>query len=279
MVLLAQGFTSTPANAILMLLSLPFYTIKYYNLTSRCILVYMEIRVTMRIVICEDNNEEQECLASAIKKWSDVRKINVDLLRYGNAEDFQFVWPDMVVDIIFLDIELKRMTGIQLAEKIRKIDKNVLIVFVTGFTQHILKGYDVDALNYLIKPLSSDKLNSVLDKAYGIWCAREKDAIIVKNDDGLIKLFYGNLYYIKMNSHTAELHTESETFKIRKTTKELREILPSYFVRCSRSYMVNLIKVDCIYENSLLLSTGEKLPISRNNAKYVRDVFVRLFKE
>lgn len=233
----------------------------------------------MLIVICEDNNSESEYLLTAIKAWAGIRQIKVDLLRYRSAEEFLFVWPDMAVDIIFLDIVMKKMSGVNLAEKIREFDKNVLIVFVTGFTQYMLNGYDVSALHYLIKPLSSEKLNLVLDKAYQIWYSHEKDAIIVKNDYGKVKLFLGNIYYIKKNSHIAEMHTENKIFKIRKSTKELMELIPAHFIRCHRSYIVNLLKVDCVYENALLLSNGEKLPISRNNTKCVKDAFIRLFKE
>lgn len=235
----------------------------------------------MRIVICEDNSVEQENLANNIKDWSDIKKIDVDLLCFNNAEEFLFAWPDIVVDIIFLDIKMKGISGIKLADKIKKISKNILIIFITNFPQYSLKGYDVDALHFLVKPVSSVKLNSVLDKAYGIWSSHEKDAIVVtpQNDCGQIKLFCGDIYFIKMNSHKAELHTENQIFEIRKTVEELIKLLPPHFVRCHRSHIVNLLKAECVYKNYILLSTGEKLPVSRNQSKYVKDTFVRLFKE
>lgn len=233
----------------------------------------------MRIVICEDNNEERKILENYIKIWADERKIIVDLLYYHNAEEFLFAWPDIVVDLIFLDIKMKNISGIKLAEKIRENDKNIIIIFTTNFSQYVLKGYDVDALHFLIKPLSLSKIISVLNKAYNIWYSCEKEIIIVTNNFGQVKLFCGSIYFVKMYSHIAELHTETEIFKIRKTSEELIKKLPSHFVRCHRSYIVNLLKVDCVYKNSVLLSTGEELPISRNNSKYVKDTFVRLFKE
>ncbi len=232
----------------------------------------------MRVVICEDNNDEQKCLVSAINEWADTKQIKVNLLCYNCAEEFLFVWPDIVADILFLDIKMKEMSGIKLAEKIRENDKNILIVFTSNFQQYSLKGYEVDALHFLVKPLSSVKLTAVLDKAYDIWYSREKDVVLVTNEFGQFKLFCRNIYYIKMDSHIAELHTENEIYEVRKTTEGLMKLLPSYFIRCHRSYIVNLLKVDCVYNNSLLLSTGEKLPISRKNAKDVNDTFVGLFR-
>lgn len=233
----------------------------------------------MRIVICEDNLNEREGLASVIKGWADVRKIDVDILCYSNSEEFWFAWPDIAVDAIFLDIKMKDVSGLELAEKIRKYDKDMLIVFTTNFREYSLQGYNVDALNYLVKPILSSKLISVLDKAYDIFCSRIKDVILVTNDLAQIKLFCGNIYFIKMNSHTAELHTDTEIFLIRKTVKELIQLLPSYFVRCHRSYIVNLYKVDIVYKSFVVLSTKDKLPISRNKSKYVNDAFVRLIGE
>ncbi len=233
----------------------------------------------MRFVICDDNIDDLEHSASIIRKWADSRSIIANILCFNNAEEFLFSWPDMIVDIIFLDIMMKKMSGIKLAEKIRKIDNNVIIIFVTNFLQYSLKGYDVNAFHYLVKPLSSDKLNPVLDKAYGIWCSHEKDSLIIKTDSGQLKISCGNICYIKVQLHTAELHTETETYEIRRTIKELIDLLPSYFIRCYRSYIVNILKIDCVFDNSLILSTGDKLPISRNNAKRVKDAFMRLNKE
>lgn len=233
----------------------------------------------MKVVICEDNTIEQKQLAKCIKMWAVESEVYIDIQCYGSAEEFLFAWPDTIVDIVFIDIKMKEMTGMKLAEKIRQVDKNMLIVFITSYPQYSTKGYDVDALHYLVKPISAAKLFSVLDKAYNIWVSCEKDIIIVTSDSGQVKLHCSDIYYIKMISHTAELHTKQQIFKIRITAEEMAKLLPSNFVRSHRSYIVNLLKADCVYKDSILLSTGEKLPISRNNFKYVNDTFVNLFKE
>lgn len=232
----------------------------------------------MKIVICEDNKPEQKQLEKSIKNWADASEVNIDILCYCSAEEFLFAWPDTIVDVIFIDIKMKEMTGLKLAEKIREVDKNLLIVFITNHLQYSTKGYDVNALHFLVKPVSTDKLFSVLDKAYNIWSSSEKDIIIVTNDSVQVKLHCGDIYYVKMNSHTAELHMKKQIFEIRTTAEEMTKLLPYYFVRSHRSYIVNLFKADCVYKDIILLSTGEKLPISRKNSKYVNDAFVRLFK-
>ena len=100
----------------------------------------------MRIAICEDNPKEQERLKAAIQDWAQARNAQADVLCYASAEAFLMAWPEVSFDLAFLDIQMKDMDGIQLAETIRRSDKNMLLVFVTSFTQYVLKGYDVAAL-------------------------------------------------------------------------------------------------------------------------------------
>jgi len=230
----------------------------------------------MRIAICEDNTNETERLANAVRDWANARQINADIFRYGSAEEFQFAWPDNSFDLLFLDIQMKKITGIELAEYIRLTDKNMLIVFVTSFQQYSLKGYDVNALHFLVKPLSAAKLIPILDKAHQIWYSQTKDTVLVTDGSGQLKLPFGSIFYIAMISHTAEIHTGERTFELRKTAAELDALLPPYFLRCHRSYIVNLLKADCVYKDSLRLSNGTALPISRNNSKLVNDAFMRL---
>lgn len=233
----------------------------------------------MRVAICEDNAEDQTRLSDAITDWARARKVQVDILCYHNAEEFIFAWPDMLFDLTFIDIQMKHMTGIQLAKYIRNTDKNMLLVFITSYSQYVLSGYDVDALHYLIKPLSLTKLIPIMDKAYMIWRSCNKDAILVSNGTGQFKLLFGNIFYISMLSHTAQIHTDNAVFEIRKTAAELEKQLPSYFKRCHRSYIINLFKIECIYKDSVMLLLGTRLPVSRSNTKQINDAFVRLYTE
>lgn len=232
--------------------------------------------ITIRFAICEDNLNMQKRLSDAIEDWASSREVPIDILCYLSAEAFMMAWPGISFDIAFLDIQMNIMTGIELAELIRKIDKNMMIVFVTSHSQYVLHGYDVNALHYLIKPLSVTKLLPILDKALTIWRSRQNAALLVPCESGKMKLLFNDIYSITMFSHTANVQTENNTYELRKTASELSDLLPEYFIRCHRSYIVNLFKVDCVYRSSLLLSNGESLPISRNKSKTVNDAFIKL---
>jgi len=230
----------------------------------------------LRIAICEDDVDLQKRLETAIDDWAETHRVSIDILCYPSAEAFLMAWPDMPFDLAFLDIQMKEMSGIELAGYIRESDSNMLIVFVTSFSQYVLKGYDVNALHYLIKPVSPAKLLPILDKALVIWKSRQDAFFIVSADEGQLKLPYADISHISITSHTASVHAGGKAYELRRTMNELTEALPSYFVRVHRSYIVNLFKVDCVYKDYLLLSSNERLPISRNNSKDVKDAFMRL---
>jgi len=218
----------------------------------------------------------QKRIYEFIEDWSKTRKVNVDICCYESAEAFLMAWPELQFDLAFLDIQMKAMSGIELANCIRKDDANIQIVFVTSFKQYVLKGYDVNALHYLIKPVSPSKLMPVLDKAHVIWRAHQDSFMLVPDGEGQQKLALGDITHIAISSHTARIHTDERAFDVRKTMSELTAALPSYFVRVHRSYIVNLFKVDCMYKDSLILSSGEKLPISRKSSKAANDAFLHL---
>jgi DNA-binding LytR/AlgR family response regulator len=230
----------------------------------------------VRIAICEDDLNMRARLKESIESWAGSRGISADILCYTSAEAFMMAWPEASFDLAFLDIQMKRMSGIELAEYIRKTDGNMLIVFVTSFAQYALKGYDVNALHYLIKPLSLAKLLPILDKALTIWRSRKDAFVLVSGGSGQSRVPFGSIFYISVSLHNASVHTEGRTFEMRKTMKEFVELLPDYFIRIHRSHIVNLFKVECVYKNSLILWGGTELPISQSNSKSVSDAFARL---
>jgi DNA-binding LytR/AlgR family response regulator len=143
----------------------------------------------------------------------------------------------------------------------------------------VLRGYDVNALHFLIKPASPAKLLPILDKALAIWRARRSTVLVLSDRGGHLKLPVGEILYITMQSHIAIIHMDGAVIETRQTMSELLESLPENFVQTHRSYIVNLYKVDCVYKESLILSNAVKLPVSRKNTKDVNDAFLRLHME
>jgi two-component SAPR family response regulator len=164
----------------------------------------------VRIAICDDDTNMQQRLTDVIEDWAAARKVETAIFRYPSAEAFIAAWPeDVLFDLVFLDIQMKSMSGIELAHYIRKTDKNMMIVFVTSFSQYSLKGYDVNALHYLIKPLSPAKLLPIMDKAYTIWNSRREAMVVVSNENAQMKLLLLLRYPPRNAKHKIEAREKS----------------------------------------------------------------------
>ena len=120
----------------------------------------MELNVT----ICEDNAEQTELLISFVCEWAKFSKIKVSIASYDSAESFLFAYEsDKQVDVLLLDIQMKELDGVTPAKQLRREGSQMQIVFITGLPDFIADGYDVSALHYLIKPVCTEKLFTVLD--------------------------------------------------------------------------------------------------------------------
>jgi DNA-binding LytR/AlgR family response regulator len=162
----------------------------------------------MHIAICEDEKEQASRIKALVAAWASENEIPVETRVFHSAEAFLFAWPEAAFDISILDIQMEGMSGLQLAEHIRKTDSAMSIVFLTGIAQFVLRGYDVGALHYLIKPANPAKLCAVLDKAHALWKARERDAIAVSCGGTEHSISLLSISYFSMASHYAEVHAD-----------------------------------------------------------------------
>ena len=234
----------------------------------------------MNIAICEDEAVQAELLNIQIKNWASENNINISIDNFENAESFLFKWWDYdKYDIIFLDIKLGKMSGIELSNIIREKSKIVDIVFTTGHFKYALHGYKVGALQYLMKPINKLDLHFCLDKSLE-RINNEIDKIVIETTKKNIKIDYNEIYYCIMFSPYLDIHTKSDKISLRKKISEIEEVLPSkYFVRCHRSYIVNVKHIKSITKNNVLLENGVSVPISRGKYKAINDAFIDYITE
>ena len=236
----------------------------------------------MKIAICEDQAVQVNLLNNKIKKWANDYDIEVTINNFTTAESFLFEWEDYdKYDIIFLDIKLGKISGVELSNIIREKNKNVDIVFVTGFFKYALHGYKVGALQYLMKPIKISDLYFCLNKTQErISNKNDKYMMILETPKKYIKLNCNEIHYCIMISPYIDIHTSSEKITVRKKISELEREIPSkYFIRCHRSYIVNLKYVKSITKDSVVLESGIRIPISRGRYKDINDTFINYICE
>ncbi|WP_373598998.1 LytR/AlgR family response regulator transcription factor [Paraclostridium bifermentans] len=175
----------------------------------------------MKVAICEDQSEQIDLLNNKIKKWAKDKDINISIDDFTSAESFLFQWLDYdKYDVVFLDINMSKMSGIELSNIIREKNKTIDIVFVTGFFKYALHGYRVGALQYLMKPINTLDLYSCLDKVlYRTNGKDETSKLIVETTKKVIKLDYNEIYYCIMFSPYIDVHTKSEKNSTKKENK------------------------------------------------------------
>ena len=170
-------------------------------------------------------------------------------------------------DIILMDVEMKFMDGMSAAEEIRKVDTEVVIIFITNMAQYAIRGYAVDALDYVLKPVSYFAFSQRLNRAIGRMKKRETKMIMVSMKGGTVRINIANIYYIESQGHTLILHTILGDYETTGTMKEMEEKLADMnFCRGNKGYLINLAHVDGITDGCAMVK-GEQLVLSRARKK------------
>ena len=233
----------------------------------------------MRIAICDDEILQLELLKHYVEKWADEEGINPSIELFKSAESFHFEWlEDSSYDIILLDIQMAELSDIELAKLIREKDKHIQIIFVTAIPDYIGEGYDVDAINYLIKPISEEKLRECLNKAINKKEIQPK-SILIEIDGGVHRIYEDSIMYLEIKGHELFIYQKEKTIVTRRPLNEMEELLSEdEFIRPHRSYMVALKYIKRINKKDIILKNGTTIPISRGNYKEVQRRFFDYFK-
>jgi len=249
------------------------------NVISR-LQVYNERKkwwVDMRIAVCDDETKQIQGNVDLIKKWAARNQVDVNIDMFSSAEEFLFRWSEgQPYDLAIFDIKMRQMTGIELAKTIRKTDNDLQIVFITGVTEHVFEGYDVSALNYLIKPYKPVVFFSTLDKAYDLYKQKEAGALMVSQEGRLIRVPYNEILYMEIRGHYFDIYTRTMgNFRMKKQMDDMLKLLdPQLFIRCHRSFIVNISHVSGLAPQEIKLKTGHVIPFTQANVQPVTQLFL-----
>lgn len=168
-------------------------------------------------------------------------------------------------DIILLDIEMGEKNGMDVAREIRKTDQDVVIVFITNMAQYAINGYEVGALDYVLKPINYYTFSVRLERAVSRVKRHQSDEILLNLPDGIRRVKVDRVHYVEVQNRMLHYHTEDGVFIVRGTLQGAEELLrESHFMRCNHWYLVNLQYVSEIRKNIVIVA-GDELEISRRN--------------
>jgi len=235
----------------------------------------------MRIAICDDDRNQIDITLGNIEKWKKERNNNLEVFSFESAEEFLFEWSQGVYfDLLFLDIKMKNMSGIDLAKIIRQKNDHMLIIFVTGFFDFVLNGYELQAFHYLVKPVKSSSYFHCLDRASEIIIRKQKETFIFLTQKQITRLRYDEIIFFEIRSHYVELHSTLGVFTFKSKLDDVeQELQDERFFRCHRSYIVNLYYASAIKKSEMVLDDGTLIPISSNRLNNTNDAFFNYYSK
>ena len=226
-----------------------------------------------RIAICDDEQNQIEYITSIVASWSAHEGHGCEIRTFASAEAFLFEYEeDKAYDILLLDVEMKNMNGIELAKRIRKDNNRAEIIFITSHFEFVGEGYEVDALHYLIKPISAEKLTQVLTKAAEKILV-EPPSVVISCEGETVKLYESDILYVESFLHYIVIHTKDKEYKIKENISVFENKVSDDFYRIHRSYLVSLKYITRISRTSVNIGSTE-LPLSRGKYDDINRAFI-----
>ena len=233
----------------------------------------------MEIAVVDDLVSDAETLNRTLEVWFAENRLDADITIYMDGETLLQAFVPGRFDVIFLDILLGdgKTNGIDVARQIRAVDEEQLIVFTTTEQSFALEGFAVQALDYLVKPFTPQRGDSVMRR---VRKARQPEAYMeIQEGRDVRRIPLGAILYVATVKRAVEIYTEQGVFKTYMTFSEAAaQLEDSRFACCSRGVLVNLDQVKRMEEQDFLLYTGERLPISRAKRAGMKEAYTsRLF--
>ncbi|QUH24716.1 LytR/AlgR family response regulator transcription factor [Serpentinicella alkaliphila] len=236
----------------------------------------------LTIAICDDDHVQVDLIYKYILK-SPIKRYDKEIIKTYEGEKLLEIIRCKKIDIIFLDIEMKGMNGIEVAREIRKINDEIVIIFLTGYKGYALDAFSVKSLDYVIKPIYEDEFNITLDKALrrvdeSRAYKGKNDYFVVRNKDEIIRLKYDEIFFFEKQQRKIKIYSHKGNFMFNGTIRDLEcQLEDVCFLQCHQGYLVNMNKLFLFRKDEIFFRDIEKtVPVSR---RYKKSVVMQLEKQ
>lgn len=225
------------------------------------------------IIIVEDNKQDSDKLSEYIHQFFNNINEDISIKTFVDGLDMLDHYMGNE-DIIFLDMDLPHINGLELAKRIRKVDSLVTIIFVSNLVKFALKGYEVDALDYIIKPFKYNNIEHRLQRALKVKNYDNESIILKLNSSTNVVCDINTIYYIEKEGNYLIFHTSKEDYKVRGNINEYEKILPKWLFSFSiKGILINLSYVEKTTQDSVIVN-NVNLPLARQRKKeFIEDLF------
>lgn len=220
----------------------------------------------LSIAICDDNQENRLSLRWLLESILENRKMEHTIYEFSSGETL-LPWIEKhhnEIDLLFLDIEMDKLNGMETARKLRADNDTLQIVFVTGFSDYVFDGYGVDALGYLLKPAKREQLEDILSRTLARRCKDAERTYSCHNGDTWYRIPYKEILYFESDRRKVNCITSNRRYEFYGKLNEVtQELSGSDFVRIHQRYLVRADAIQQIYGNEVQVG-AHTLPISRS---------------
>ena len=232
----------------------------------------------LSIAVCDDEVIECCNMAKRIKEIMEEMKMPCIIRQFQSGGELLQTLESF--DVVFLDIIMRELDGMKTAQIFRERASDKILIFVSSSREYVFEAYDVEAFQYLLKPVDDRKLKSVLQKAVLKTESRLQEFIIVSRERQKKKLFLDDIYYFEIKGRMVDAHGPEGIFTYYEQMGKLENKLQDKgFFRCHKSYLVNLKYVDRYNRQEVILENGEKIVIAkRRNEQFFREVLKTMRK-
>lgn len=220
----------------------------------------------LRIAVVEDEAAYARNLVKFCTKYGKEKQEDVSVVCYDNPILFIEKYRGEF-DLILMDILMPQMNGMECARRLRKRDENVMLCFVTNMAQYAIQGYEVGAVDFIIKPVTYDEFSMKLDRITRILKKQAAATILISSRNAMIKVDIRELYFVEVYNHSLIYHTGKGSYEAYGKLSSLEEDERfSRFIRVSPSHLVNCSQVSAVMDDCLVVK-GVQIPISRRRRK------------
>lgn len=231
----------------------------------------------INVAIVDDDGQCAQELQELLEKYGEEHGETFHVSMFSNGVNFISDYT-AGYDLIFMEIDMPHMDGFETAKLLRKVDSKVALVFVTNSVKYAIKGYEVDACDFIIKPVEYATFSVKLNRTIAKLDKNKETYLIVVSRNGMERVYYSEIYYITVQKRYVMLHTKKGPIEMHISMKELEEKLKGEpFVRGDNSSMVNLMYVSQVNQEGAIVN-GQLIPCSRNRRKALLDAFTLYLK-
>lgn len=216
------------------------------------------------IAIVEDEADFSMQLQDFLEQYQKEETIRFKISVFHSGEELLKEYQP-VYDVILLDIEMPGINGMDAAAKLRESDQEVVLMFITNIASYAIRGYEVGALDFVMKPLTYYAFSMRFTRALKRVRQREQQQILLTLSDGVKKLEIGQIYYVEVQNRILHYHTDEGEYCVRGTMQSVEQAFSTHpFAKCNYWYIVNLKHVSQVKQNIAVVG-GHELEISRRN--------------